>query len=336
MSTAWDPYAPAVLPPAPATSVREVTVASTDPLRVVETGGTPVAAVNGMPAWRHAVGDRVVVLLDVSSAVMIVASRASRPTRGKVTAVTGSTVTVQSVATPPTTGVTGESVQAPTEHVLSYVSPAPAVGDTVRILWDADGGTCLGKVGVAVPVAASGSVPEPPRRPSQLVIDVDPVAAATYRSGAVRSDRPGEIIQGHYDQSSQTADNAGVLVYGDVWGAAKGKTGRGLSITLKRVPGVGVGAAVPVHLRLHAHRSLPTGSPAFVGAEWAGMSLPTSGRAVVSLPPDVAADWLGRLASGEAAGIGVQYAGTAHYASFYGPDLQGSDGSGHLTAIYDA
>lgn len=324
-SSMWDDLHPAVLPRTVARPSREARVYTVSPLTVTD-GGLAVPAVNGLPNWVHASGDSVVVSRSgsgLAAPLVITATRAVRPTVGTVLSSGGGLVTVSA------SGVT---------YSLPYLSNyTPVASDVVRILWDGAGGTVLGKAPAAAAPPASGVVTVPSGVVGTLQLELDPIGAASYRSGAQRTDRPGEVIQGHYLYSSNTADNSGLWVYGDSFGSTAGKPCRSFAVKVKRLDGVGINSGVPVHLRLHTHATLPSGAPSFTAdAEYAGMSLPVNGVDTVTLPPALAAVWGGKFASGAAFGVGVVYAGTGHYASFAGPDISGNAGSGHLSMTFDA
>lgn len=323
----WNAWHPAVLPPEVSRLLRDVRIYSVSPLTVVEGQGDPVRAVNGLPHWQHATGDRVTAARmggnadgsGLGSDLLIVASRATRPTRGTVTASTADTVTV---------------TMGGASWVLSRAAAyAPTVGDTVKVLWDADGGTVLGKVAAATP-APGEVVIGPGTGSSTIQLELDPIAAGTYRSGSLRTDgdTPGRLYQGHWTNGS-AVDNSGLWIHGDVWGSTAGKSCSDLRVKVKRYAGIGTNAARPVHLRLHKHTALPTGAPEFVGAEWAGLSLPTGGSDWAILDAATAAAWGALLSSGGAYSVGVTYAGTTDYAAFYGPG-PGSDGSGHISSTW--
>lgn len=314
----WDAYHPAVQPTVVDKLLREAQIYSVSPLTVMDTGD-PVPASNGLPGWAHAVGDKVVVAR-MDNDMLIVASRASRPTQGTVTSFSTTTVTVAA------SGITYVL-----NRILTY---SPVNGDVVRIIWDEGGGTALGKIPTETLPPSSGTVDAPSATGRYVKLDLDPVGAASYRSGSRRTDRAGEVIQGHYLYSSNTADSSGVLVYGDVWGSVAGMVCSSFEVTMKRLDGSGVFSGVPVHLIPHIHQSLPSGAPTFVSAEYAGLSLAVNGSGVATLSPTQAAAWGALFASAAAYGVGVVYAGTAHYASFYGPDLAGAGSSGHITATF--
>lgn len=299
MSSIFDP---AIQPAHTTPDDRAAIVETLSPLTVREAGGEPVPAASGLVNWRLAVGDKVLTRR-IGRELVVIACRSPRPTRGAVVSVAGGIATVNAE----------ESLWD-----LSFVGDAPTIGAQVRILWDADGGTVLGPVGSAT--AAPNQPTDPPATGGQpITLDLRPTGWGTYRAGSAMPDEADRVAQGYWPGWAHLGAKSGLWVYGDVWGGIRGRTCQSLSITLARMPGIGVTAARPAHLRLHNHLHLP-GNPAWVSDEFAGISIAAGAHGTFTLP----AWWGTSIADGSAAGVGITYDGSNDYMALHGPDVQGS------------
>jgi len=283
-------------------------VVQTSPLLVREESGIrDLAVYNGVPNWVHAPGDSVLVR---TSTMTVIATLATRPQSAVVTGVSGTLITVTA------SGLTW----------LTRAIAAPTVGATVALSWGSEGCVVIGTISGTVP-SPTGTLPAdlpstlgavttlPPFRPTQ---------SGTYRSGSLRGDTSGNLLQGHWTPPNSSADNTGIWTYGDSWGAVRGKTVADASITVQRGPqGVGVNGAVPVNLRLHNETGLPGGTPSLLAAANSSLSLAPGQAGSVDVTSMVQA-----IADNTASGFAVTFAGTSDYAMFLGA---GSSDSGVLS-----
>lgn len=298
------PYDPALALERRQTDWRECVVHTADPLTVRDGAGDPVRARMGIPGWQPAQGDRVVVQR-LGAELVVSEVLTVRPPRGTVVAASAGIATVSA----------GGRVWD-----LAYLGTTPpAVGATVRILWDSDGGTVLGTITTNTPAPdvppVDWDVPA-----AGVTLDLRPTDWASYRGGS-RDDASatGLVRQGYWTGYAAMGAYSGLWVYGDVLGGVQGRTCTGLTVDLSRAAGIGASAARPVHLWLHNHRTIPA-TPTYLGAEHTGVSIAAGTSGTYPLP----AEWGTQLAAGTAAGIGIQYTGETDYMGLHGPDVAGS------------
>lgn len=275
-------------------------VAQSSPLLVREEKGTRnLAATNAVPNWVHAPGD--LVLVRSTPTLTVTHTLAVRPQSGTVTAVGSGVATVSAL---------GQSWS------LRYVGTAPSVSQVVAITWGSEGGvvqpgslsgTITPPAGTALGTlpTSSGPVTLPPFRPTE---------SGTYRSGTKRSGVGSSVYQGHWVAPASSADNTGIVCFGDVWGAVRGKTVALATITVIRGDvGIGVNGAVTVHLKTHNVTTLPTATPALNASTNNTLTLSPNQSGTTDVTAMVQ-----EIANNTAAGFAVTYAGTTDYAQFLG------------------
>lgn len=293
------PFDPAVQPVHATPDHRVVIVHAVDPLAVRDgIEGEPVLARDALPGWRLAVGDRALAVR-VGSELIVTHALTKRPTRGVVAAVAGQVATVTADAQP---------------WDLGFLGSAPAVGATVRILWDADGGTVLGAVGAAT-AAPSNPVDDHGGGTAAATLNLRPIGYATYRSGQ-RDTGESTVAQGYYPGWAHLGAKSGLWVYGDVWGGVKGRTCTRLRIQIARHSGMGTYAARTAWFWRHTNRTLPTGDPSWVGSVHGGIQIAAGASGTFDLP----AAWGTDLAAA-GGGVGIRHDGSADYMGLTGGTL---------------
>lgn len=291
-------------------------VETVSPLTVTIDGAT-TPAVSWLPNWEHLATDRVLILRG-RGRVEIVGTLATRPTSAIVGSVGSGLATV--------TDGSGRTISG-----LPYVGTAPAVGATVGIVWGSDGGFIAGILSTTAPGTAPGTEsptdPNPPDLPNAIQSGTATAAAtwsATARSGSWRADgntAPRYVMQGHWTSGS-TADNSGFWGYGRGLAVA-GATAAGLgTIRLTRDSATGMSTAANIYLTLHGAHDKPGSPPALISGP---VLVGTLRHGQVSDPPfALPSGWAQALLDGTAGGVGLSYAGTAHYAALAGPSVDPS------------
>jgi hypothetical protein len=295
------------------------TIVSASPLLARQDGGaTNLIVLNGMPDRQHVAGDRV-KLQRFGSDLLIMAALTPRPQFGTVVSVnTGTRTAVISTA----------SAQWSVRWSVQYVGAAPTVADRISIMWGPEGGVILGSVSTTVTPPAStdpGSAGAAPSSGGTLTVKAS--QAGTYRSGAHRTDNGvgTKLYQGHWTAGS-SADNAGILCYGDVFGGLSGKTIASSKLTITRGPrGTGADGAVTFYVVAHAAMTLPGSTPGFSSAVTISLAPGQTGTVDVT---SIASG----LNNGTVRGFGISYSGTAQYGALLGPDEL--VGAGTLVTVY--
>lgn len=287
----------ATLPPSLDLDVIPMSVVQTSPLLVREANGTRnLAAFNGVPNWVHVPGDPVMVR---KSTMTVESSLAVRPQSGTVTVVAGTLITLSAL---------GQTWQARSG------TSAPAVGNTVALSWGSEGAVVVAVISGAIPAPAGTAPPVLPSGSTPTVLPpFRPTSSGSYRSGALRGDTS-NLFQGHWVAPANSNDNTGVVTYGDVWGAVRGKTVAVATATVIRGPvGSGSNSAVTVHLKTHNVTSLPSATPALNASTNNTLALAPNQSGVVDITAMVQ-----EIANGTAAGLAVTFVGTSDYAMFLG------------------
>ena len=158
----------------------------------------------------------------------------------------------------------------------------------------------LGAGVVEAPDEGEGPVVLPPTPapvpPERRVLR--PAWSGTFRAGSWRGDTS-DLYQGDYT-------GRGINIGACWWGALPTDLGAA-TVTLKRLPGAGAVAAVAPTMALLAGTARPSGAPTIM-ATTPGPSMPRTG-AGSTREWDIPEAWIGRMASGEAAGIGITTGG---------------------------
>ena len=290
-------------------------VESASPLTVTIDGATH-AALSWMGDWQHYATDRVGVIRS-RGRVVIVGSLATRPT----SAIVGSTGSGRATVTDDT----GRTISG-----LPYVGIAPGDGTRVGITWGQDGGYISGVLSATVGGAPGTDVPMDPT-PAELPAAIQTgtstaaaTASATARSGAWRAEGPTATstryaMQGHWTNGS-TADNSGFWFYSRALVVAGATASSGGTIRLTRDSATGMSTAASIYLTLHGAHDKPGTPPALISGPVMVGTLRHGQTDTFGLP----SGWAQSLLNGTAGGVGLSYAGNAHYAALAGPAVDPS------------
>lgn len=229
---------------------RLLTVTKRSPL-MVDLMGQEVEAQNALGGALVMPGDTVLCSIEPIGVRAIIPSRTSG--RGTVTAVGGSTATVQ--------------MQDGLTHSLAWVGSAPSVGQEVLVSFEEPGALIVGAVSQAAPTLPSYPIdPEPDALPTpgrgRTIVAVANVCC-TAQDGRWSSYglRSSTAEQGRWGASNP---KTGYWFYGDKFGGAEGRRAISAQIELRRGPsGYGAPGAY-AHLRMHGARNRGATPPALI------------------------------------------------------------------------
>ena len=271
----------------------------------VDKMGLPLPVIDALGGGLARMGDTLLVATTATGVPRALVNLTPPPARGVVSAVgaTSATVTVDGL---PVT--------------LAWSGVAPAVGNTVGIVWAASGSWCtrLSQPTPTNPVGASVRVtsasPPTGERTYDLVAPAITVCSAVAGAWTTWGSYGTTAVQGYY-AGSTTGAKSGYFFYGDRFGGRAGRVCTRAQMRLRRGPaGLGSSTAIRPHLYLHAAPTKPDVPPALQATTFDGPAMRFGEERVFDIPITAGQ----ALLDGTAAGLAISYAGSADYAQWDG------------------
>lgn len=231
--------------------------------------------------------------------------------RARVTAVSGSTLTVKLLDT------------ADALTVLALVGPAYAVNDIVVVARDGSSSFVVGRLAAAAASADPDPAPTPDGSTTARTVTVLPATTGTWRDGWRSGD---DVRQG--DWNSGYGINTGAAFYGRQLRSLNADLSRPRSAVLRYRRGTGgvFGAQTPTFWTL-SQSVRPSGAPTRLSSS-SGTAVAVNRSASWSVP----GAFLDALLSGSAGGLGIHVSGSSPYIVLDGRSSNGQ--SFALTVTY--
>lgn len=284
--------------------VAALTFNETNVASQVQVGETVMSCIDECIGWRHEIGDPVALDWGADGTCYVVRSLAYRPRYGTVTTVSTFTNSVNGTVTDRNGG----------QWNVNFVGTTPAVGNSVEIMWGAQGAIAYKGLwftegmhpGTTVwdqtaPSIQSSGLPDLiPASPDPLSdMTIQAVQSGSVQSGTWRHDGDASrLVQGA--MVATDSPSRGCWLYAGGLDFLSGRVITAATIQLTRSATGTPGVAVPIILECHTAQTT-SDTPEWMGASLTGPSLLPGETAAIDLTPS----FLGPLTVGTCRGIGI-------------------------------